>query len=331
MRLVKSSQNNRIRKVMPKRKKTILTLLFLLILSIFILKIGPSIFNNIKRWANTSFCERPVTYTIGTIDERFGVTPVELNDYIKQAGDIWKTAYGRELFVYDPKSSLEINMVYDERQKSLGNIETVENIVEKRKLDIESASQTYESRVNEIKEKARVLNEEIDYWNKKGGAPKEEYDSILSRQKELSKEVDYINKLGEKLNKDVESVNYDISSLNENISSFNSLLNVRPEIGIYTSGANKIDIYFYSDEKYLVNVLAHEMGHALGLGHIDEDGAIMNPELSDSTYLRDADIQLVVNYCSEKNRLDIIKNDLSNYMYTLLSNVSIYLDSVNNR
>jgi len=316
---------------MVKRKVFIRTLLFLLILFVFIFKLGPSIFNNAKRWANTSFCENPLTYTIGTIDERFGVTSAELGDYINQAADIWKTAYGRDLFIYAPESSLEINMVYDERQKSLGSIETIEDVVEKRKLDIESASQTYESLVNEVKEKARVLNEEIDYWNKKGGAPKEEYESILRRQRDLSKEVDYVNTLGEELNKDVDSVNYDIGNLNENISSFNSLLNVHPEIGIYTSGAHKIDIYFYSDEKYLVNVLAHEMGHALGLAHIDEEGAIMNPELSDSTSLKDADISLVVNYCSEKNRIDIVKNDISNYTYTLLSNISIYFSNLNKR
>lgn len=315
----------------PKRKRIVKTSVTLAIFFIIIYKFGPSLYSNVKRWASSSFCDVPVTYTLGNIDERFGVTDSQLKDYLNSAADIWKNAYGRELFVYDPDSTLEVNMVYDERQSSLENIQSIENLVDKRKMDIESASQTYDSLIDSIKAKTKTLNDEIAYWNSKGGAPKDEYNDITRRQQELSKEVDYVNALGEKLNKDVDNTNLEINSLNNKISTFNSILNFKPEIGIYTSGENKIDIYFYSDQKYLVNVLAHEMGHALGLGHIEYPNAIMNPEISDDTSLTQGDIDLIQNYCSEKNRIDLIKNDVQNYVYTLLSDLSLFLESHRNK
>jgi predicted Zn-dependent protease len=309
-----------------KRKKLFKTAIFLCILVIVAYKFGPSLLSSVQRWLNSSFCDNPVAYSIGSIDDRFGMSELQLMGYAKSASDIWENGYGKEIFIYDPKSPLEINMIFDDRQMKFLEIQTAEDIVNKRKMDIESSSQTYDSLVDQFKEKTKSLNDEIEYWNNKGGAPKDEYEDILRRQKELSKEVDYINKLGDELNKDVDGVNFEISELNSRVSGFNLLLGVKPEIGTYTSGENKIDIYFYTDENYLINTIAHEMGHALGLGHIDQPNAIMNPEISEETQFSNSDKDLINSYCLEKSRLDLVKNDIQNYLYTLLSKMSLYID-----
>jgi len=50
-------------------------------------KFGPSIYTNIDRWLNTSFCDEPVTYTIGDIDKRFGITESQLQGFITLAAE----------------------------------------------------------------------------------------------------------------------------------------------------------------------------------------------------------------------------------------------------
>ena len=89
-------------------------------------------------------------------------------------------------------------------------------------------------------------------------------------------------------------------------------------MGTYTSGVNKVEIYFYGSKEELEHVLAHEMEHSLGLGHIQEANAIMNPTASNSVKPTQDDINEVAALCENKNRLDLVANDLYNSLYTLI-------------
>ena len=42
------------------------------------------------------------------------------------------------------------------------------------------------------------------------------------------------------------------------------------------SKVERISIFAFSDENHLAIILAHELGHALGIEHVDGDGALMS-------------------------------------------------------
>ena len=303
--------------------------MFLIAVGVFLVVIYvPKEYLKLKAWMNTSICDTPLTYRIGSIDSGFDLSKEELKQYVEEAATRWRVAYGKDLFVYDPESQLDINMIYDERQEGLEDIEDFESNIELNKYSIEEQERIYDQKLNDFKSEVGVLNEEIDYWNSKGGAPEDKYNELIKRQDEVARKAEELNIIGAKLNDRVNKVNQEIEDLNDQVNGFNDLLSSKPEVGYYTSGEHKIDVFFYSDKNYLVDVLTHEMGHAIGLDHIDEPGAIMNPTLTENTLMSQADVELLKNYCEGSTRSELIKYNLQIFVINLLTKLGINNSSI---
>ena len=309
--------------------KKFIKLLITLILIIAVFYKKDQIFSVVERWNEYSFCDRPITYTITRVDPEFEITKVEFELAVKKASDIWNKALEKELLIPGDNGYLKINLVYDGRQKVVGNINDLNDTVEVSKDKLEDTSKIYDGKRADLENKIKELNKEIEYWNNRGGADESKYRELQNEQAELKDEINELNQLGESLNKNVDTLNNEIHELNSKIENFNSIIKVYPEMGTFTSGVNKIDIYFYKNEKQLIHVLTHEIGHAIGLGHVENRDALMNPVSSESVLLTDADILELNNFCENKSRIDLMKNDLSNYIYTLASKLSEYSQDLN--
>jgi len=251
-------------------------------------------------------CNIPITYKIGTLDERFNLTHDEARLAISEAESLWEDATGMNLFSYEADGELTINFVFDERQAFVeaenelkDKLDATENISEAIGETYATLVQqyseleiTYKSRVETYERRLNVYNTEVERYNNEGGAPSEIFAQLEAQKDTLAQEqrdlkslerrlntlVDEINNIGEKGNSIIRTYNQGVTVYNETFGESHEFTQ-----GDYRS--KTIMIYTFENKEELKLVLAHELGHALALGHVENEHSVMHYLIGGQTEL----------------------------------------------
>jgi len=260
-----------------------------------------------------------ISYRLGNIDPRFNLSQQELLVDTKQAAALWNNAYGKPLLVYDPQAQMPINLVYDERQALSTQIDQVDQSLAQKEDALKPEIAAYEQKAADFKKRINALNQEIENWNTKGGAPSDVYDRLTASQKELQGEGSQLQAQAQSLNQSTDQYNTQVRDLSQKVNTFNTAIKEKPEEGLFISDekGKRIYIYFNTSQSKLVHTLAHEMGHAIGLNHVAETTSIMYPKTNEIIEPSSGDLNELASVCRKQSVSERFTNRI-NYIMDMI-------------
>jgi hypothetical protein len=184
-------------------------------------------------------CSQPIPYNLGTFDMQFGISKDYFLSALADAEAIWEKPFGKNLFLYSPNDTspdvLKVNLVYDYRQEADSTLSSLGIVVNNDKASYDSlkakftALQTqytaeknhFTARVNAFNTEQASLEQQINSWNAKGGAPQDEYAKLQAGQAALASESKDLQITQTNLNGMVDEINALVAALNHLASTLN--------------------------------------------------------------------------------------------------------------
>lgn len=248
-----------------------------------------------RSWLAPAPCTEPITYRIGSVDQRFGISNEDFATAADEAAALWNTAYGAPLFTVSAEAPLPVSLAFDDRQRATqaaqgidaaqAQTEEQRGAIEERRAALGRRADSLERKLAGFNRRADAYQAEVKSWNVKGGAPAEEHArleqerlALEAEQGRLSKEAEAVDALALEIGQEVDDLNSRISEINANVDQFNETTEHEFEQGLYIEDekGKRIVVYEFSDRDELIWVLAHEFGHALGLDHLGDPRSIMH-------------------------------------------------------
>lgn len=242
-------------------------------------------------------CNVPLTYQIGSVDEEFMISTSTIRSVLTDAESVWESGTSRDLFSYSTSSAdLTVNFTFDRRQQRTqeqneldSNLSALEQSHEGLTSDLKNRRDQYndllseyESARQQYEQALQEFNDRVNYWNQQSGVPEStqqelraQRDQLDQARESLSTTRDQLLRLQDQINRLTERSNRIAQTYNEKAETFASRFGSSREFSQATYEDSTITIFQFEETADLRLAMAHEFGHALGLGHVENPEAVM--------------------------------------------------------
>lgn len=243
----------------------------------------------------------------GKQDPRFGISRPEFIRALKKAAAFWSALSNKTIAVVKDKGNIPVNLVYDDRMAFTKSEEKLRKELAKAELRIDQMEVDYRAEEKEYelmllnyrKKEASVKKMEDAFlsWVEKiseSSYSREDYRKVYqqkkkaveTQQKILNVDRRKVNAKGKAVNRINRELNRLIEGKNKLVQQYNRTYSGKRQFVqgnyIYTGRERNIQIYHFRSTGELEVILAHEIGHALGIDHVKDPQAIMYDHTSNN-------------------------------------------------
>ncbi len=240
-------------------------------------------------------CKIPVLWRLGQLDPAFDLTPQQAEQAAHNAAQQWNNAFAMELFRYDSIDGFAINFRYDERQQQMlqqalleRNIQRYDATIDRRAAALQRQSGQLAQRQQEFEQQNQQFAADVAAFEQQAArAGSRNIATLQQQQQALQQRQQQLQQQAQQLNEQQAQLMREQNYLNDTVADRNALLPAQREIqtaevGLMQieNGARTMTIFAYKTPAALQLTIAHEFGHALGLGHTDSAASVMHFSLN---------------------------------------------------